>query len=115
MNMKKNFSFIDVPTADKDDARRRRLLNIILVAFGGLTAVAVIISLFFLIGELGHLGKGGNTLSYLSVNLILLLGFFCLFLINRYGSGWVASSIFLVFLTIVLCFSDTPQEVSGGR
>lgn len=115
MNSKKFFSFLDVPTADQDDARRRRLLNIILVAFAALTAVAVVTSFIFLLGELGHLGRGGNTLSYLAVNVILLLGFLGLFLLNRYGSGWLASSIFLVFLTIVLCFSDTPQEVSTGR
>jgi PAS domain S-box-containing protein len=113
--MKKISSFLDVPTADKDDARRRRLLNIILVAFGVLTALALLTSFIFLLSEAGHLGRGGNTLSYVAVNLVLLLGFLGLFLLNRYGSGWIASSIFLVFLTVVLCFSDTPQEVSGGR
>jgi signal transduction histidine kinase len=37
------------------------------------------------------------------------------YLINTLLSGRLAAIIFLVFLTVVFAFSDTPEQVSGGR
>jgi len=37
------------------------------------------------------------------------------YLINRYGSGQLASLLFLLVLTLVLAFADEPQNVVDGR
>jgi len=48
-------------------------------------------------------------------SLITILGMLLVYSINAFFSGRIAAIIFLVFLTIVFAFSDTPQQVSGGR
>lgn len=46
--------------------------------------------------------------------LFVLPGIILIFLINRFWSGTLASSIFLLLLTLVLT-ADEPQQVVGGR
>jgi PAS domain S-box-containing protein len=99
-------------STDPDDARRRRLLNIVLagttlivvlgiVAVGGLIVTGVLSAVDF-----------GQAF----VALVLgLLGNTVIFIINRYWSGTLASALMLIFVTILFSFSDTPQEVSHGR
>jgi len=47
--------------------------------------------------------------------LASFLGFVLVFLINRYGAGWLASSLFLLLLTGVFAFADEPLQVVAGR
>ena len=93
---------MEVPSTDPDDARRRRLLNIILV---GTTLIgffgAVIIG--------GLLISGAVSMSDFGLALLILvaglLGNVGIFFINRYGSGLVASSLLLFFITILFAQS----------
>ncbi len=97
---------------DPDDARRRGLLNIVLA---GTT----------LIGFLGMLTIGGliltgvlNAAEFSQVFVVLvasLIGNVVIFVINRYWSGIIASSIMLVYVTALFSLSDTPEQVSHGR
>ncbi|MEN4100594.1 MAG: hypothetical protein ROW52_11775, partial [Anaerolineaceae bacterium] len=112
--------FLNIPSLDAEDARRRRLLNILLAGIGILSAAGIVIILV--------LDFFGIQISvdpvYNEAHLFLLLyatagtllaGTIILYLINRYLSGWLASSLFLIFLTLVFLFSDTPIELIKGR
>jgi len=103
---------LDIPTTDPDDARRRKLLNVLLVGFAVLSLVGILIITFFIISGMDTLSED---LTALIACAVFLSGTVIIFAINRYWSGIIASSIFLVFLTTILIFSDTPQEVANGR
>jgi signal transduction histidine kinase len=102
----------DVRVADPDDARRRKLLNILLVGTMGvaiITAIAITVAI-----EIQWIYyKDGAELVLLSiVSLTIPVG---IYLVNRYVSGRFASILFLLFLVIAIAFSDTPDELSNGR
>jgi len=99
--------FLTVSAIDPDDTRRRRILNILLAGIGAVSLFALIIFLLY------FLDKEVNLLIIGSI--ITFLGMLVIYLINNFWSGRVAAIIFLVFLTVVFAFSDTPEEVSGGR
>jgi signal transduction histidine kinase len=99
------FSFLDVPTIDPDDARRRRLLNIMLFA---LTVVSLLTSGIALISPFA-----ATSLALLGLGLALTNGI--IYAINRYISGLLASGIFLLMLVLVISFGDDPIEVVQGR
>src|SRR5687768_10552764 len=107
-------SLMDFPTSlDPDDARRRKLLNILLLSFTALTFIGlVIVTISAIMGALGSLADAELLLL---TNIVFLIGFIVIFVINRYWSGLVASSVFLLFLIVLLAFSDSPQEVVSGR
>jgi signal transduction histidine kinase len=104
--------FLTISTADPDDTRRRRILNILLVGVGILSLLALAISLVTLSLKL---------LLWENVSLIVIgsvitaLGMLIIYLINVFGSGRVAATVFLMFLTLIFAFTDTPEQVSGGR
>lgn len=100
--------FFIIPSTDPDDSRRKRFLNILVIGLGGLSLIALIISL-------------SPTFRWENVKLLVVgsaatfLGMLVIYFINIYWSEQIAASIFLVFLTIVFAFADTPLEVSSGR
>src|SRR5574341_1008364 len=99
-------------SADPDDARRRGLLNIVLAGTS-------------IIGILGTLTVGGLILAgvldateygqVLAVLVVSLIGNAIIYLINRYWSGTIASSLMLIYVTVLFSLSDTPEQVSHGR
>ena len=99
-------------TADLDDTRRKKLLNILLMSMFVLTILGVIFS-----GVDGII-KGVNAEDLMLVFIsgpILLAVIIGIFILNRFYSGKVAGTIFLILLLIVFFFTDTPAELSGGR
>lgn len=103
--------FVTIDTADPDDARRRRLLNIILFGTGIVIILTVLTTIITV--ALG-LGVGGEVFVIIT-SIAALLGFIGIYAINRYVSGRYASTIFLLFLMGVMAFSDTPMELANGR
>lgn len=106
-------SLLEVHVTDQEDARRRKLLNIILLG----TAVLSVIVLM-LTGISGLLNHSGSLAEVIPIyvtgfGIILLTG--GTYAINRYLSGWLASLIFLVLFTLALPFTDVPIEVAAGR
>lgn len=103
--------FVSIDSTDPDDARRRRLLNIILLG----TALVVAITAFLTIITIatGSVEKGELGLAVIS--LVTLIGFAGIYAVNRYISGKYASVIFLLFVQLVIAFSDAPSEVANGR
>jgi signal transduction histidine kinase len=104
--------FLTIPSADPDDTRRRRILNILLVGVGILSLLALTISLAaFLLKRLAW-----ENVSLLIIgSIITVFGMLIIYLINIFGSGRAAATIFLIFLTVLFAFTDTPEQVSGGR
>ncbi|HUF38196.1 MAG TPA: HAMP domain-containing sensor histidine kinase [Anaerolineales bacterium] len=103
--IEKQRSFLDVPSSDPDDARRRRLLNILLVA---LTVVSLLTSVIALFSP-----DAASSLAMLGLGLSIANGI--IYLINRFYSGPLAAGIFLVMLTLIISFGDEPVEVVQGR
>jgi len=112
--LKQTDRFVSVPSTDPDDARRRKLLNIILFGVAVLVFVTLIVTLF--LEGLKVIATDLSQLVLLS-SLALLIGTLVFYLINRSRRipGWVASNLFLIFLTIMLTFTDTPEELANGR
>jgi len=104
--------FLTVSAIDPDDTRRRRILNILLVGIGAVSLFALIIfpaMIFF------KLTTWENSSLLVIGSMITVVGMLIIYLINIFWSGRVAAIFFLGFLTFVFAFSDTPEQVSGGR
>jgi signal transduction histidine kinase len=104
--------FITISTADPDDARKRKILNILLASVAAASILAFLSSIVIITGSPQnpadlYLMLWGS--SFTIVGMLIIYG------INYYWSGKIAAFLFLTLLTLVFAFSDTPQEVSGGR
>lgn len=104
--------FMDVSSTDPDVQRRARLLNILLMGVGALALLALLATVAAQIG--GYYVAERDASLYLT-SIGILLGFAVVFLINRYGSGTLASSLFVVIITLALAFTDEPIEAVQGR
>jgi PAS domain S-box-containing protein len=103
---------LDVPSTDPDDARRRKLLNILLLGMTPLTLLTLLVTIF---ASTAGLESQERIIALYAGSMVMLVGLAAAFVINRYWSGWLASSLFLLLVTAVVAVSDEPQEVAGGR
>ena len=112
--MKKFFdSILSVPVSDPDDARRRRILNILLLGTLGATVF----------GFLGIVISSATTAQLTNPETQLLiggifittLGIMGIYQINKRLSGRWAALLFLMFLTLIFTFTDSAEELSNGR
>ncbi len=97
---------------DPDDARRGRLLNILLAGSAILSLLSIIVISIILTANSAW-QKPGNSLLVLIFGIGAISGPVLLF-INQYSVKY-ASFFFLTLLTVVFTFSDTPAELSNGR
>ena len=98
--------WLDVPSTDPDDARRRILLNILLagLAIAGLLALVAIIA----VDLAGLEWSGQDRFTAYAGSIAVLIVPIVVFVINRYWSGWLASTIILLFLVA----ADTSSDLS---
>jgi PAS domain S-box-containing protein len=106
-------TILTVPSTNPDDARQRRLLNILLLG----TLIAALIGLvsiviFSLINP--DIGQSESQV-LLGGIVVFTLGIFGIYLVNRWLSGRWAALLFLLLLTIIFVFTDTAQELVRGR
>ncbi len=104
---------LEVSATDPEDARRRKLLNILLAGAGFSSLVMVVLTA--IMGLLKLIGSPSEFLPIYVIGsgiFVLTIGVYA---VNRYISGWLASMIFLILLSIALAFSDVPKEVASGR
>jgi PAS domain S-box-containing protein len=106
---------LDVPSDDPDDARRRKLLNIILAGFIVLCILLLLTLLIWL-----QFTKPRNEWSVDEKILFwstagLLLTSILLFVANRLVRGWSTSGLFIVFMIIGISFADQPEQLVTGR
>ena len=100
---------LTISSQNPDDQRRSWLLNILLLSVAALAILAILaMAVATLMGAAG----GGRLLIG---SLIMLASVGVLLVINHYGAGWIASSIFLLLLTVLFGFTDEPQQVADGR
>lgn len=104
---------LDVPTTEAEDARRRKLLNILLLGLLAIDAATILISL--LVTLFASVGEEYEQLLLVAGTSILFVGILVIYAINRYRSGPLASMLFLLLITFVFTFSDTPYEIANGR
>jgi signal transduction histidine kinase len=106
-------AILNVPVSDPDDARRRRLLNILL--FG--TIIATLIGLGAVIVDTAtrQISNQGETRYTLLGIVFITFGILGIYLINRRYSGQLAALLFLLLLTGVFSVTDAPVEVTEGR
>jgi PAS domain S-box-containing protein len=102
--------FVNVPSQDPDDARRRKLLNMFMVPVFFVAIVAIIADL-----TLWRLQKPIEDATLLVGSLAMIVGLVIIYFINRSRPGQGAAIVFLVFLTLVFAFSDTPAQLAAGR
>ena len=106
-------ALLDVPASDPDDSRRRRILNILLLG----TFVATLLGLAAV--ALNSLTSSRTLTAEEQVLLIgivvITFGILGIYYVNRKYSGRVAAVIFLLLLTGIFVFTDTPEQLSDGR
>lgn len=103
---------LHVPSTDPGDARRRRLLNILLVGIAALTLLLVLVTV---IASLAGVLEPKYTSVLLRGSLLGLAGAAVIFVVNRRVSGWLASSLFLLLLISISAASDEPAQLVDGR
>jgi signal transduction histidine kinase len=104
--------FIEVQTFDPDDARQRRILNIILSIVGTLGIIAaILVLLLVLTGSLVF----EEAPTILLASIFMVVGSSIIYLVNRYRSGVVAGTLFILFVMLAIFFADTPIELAKGR
>jgi len=112
--MKRFFNaLLDVSVPDPDDARRRRLLNILLL---GNTIAAILGLVAILASNLatGQLNSPDSAVLLIGI-FIATLGFYGIYQMNRHRSGRWAALLYLLLLTLIFTFTDTPEQLSNGR
>lgn len=101
---------IDVPSTDPDDRRRARLLNIFLLGLSTLDVVAILlVSVLILLDN----SLIGNMISTLWSALAFLAFAGIVYSINRKGLFTLASSLFLIVLTLAITGADVEAIGRG--
>lgn len=106
-------SILNVPVSDPDDARRRRVLNILLLG----TLAATVIGLAGITVASSSTGQlnAPETRLLLAGTIALTLGMLGIYQVNRRVSGRWAALLFLLLLTLIFTFTDSPEELANGR
>ena len=106
-------TILTVPTTDPDDARRRRLLNILLL--GTLIAAMIGLIAIVFVSIINPETNQSETQVLLVGIAVFTLGIFGIYQVNRRLSGRWAALLFLSLLTIIFVFTDSPEELVNGR
>ncbi len=105
-------SILTVPSIDMEDARRRRLLNIMLLGVALLPLPLVPLALFY--GGTPAF-SAADAATVIVITLAVLLLSISLYLVNRFVSGQIASVLFILMLCAIFVFADSPKELVDGR
>src|SRR6185503_18857849 len=93
-------TILNVPTTDPDDARRRRLLNILLLG----TLIAAMIGLVSIVINIilnPEVSQSETQILLVGIT-VFTLGIFGIYLVNRRFSGRLAASLFLFTIPIAM-------------
>ena len=104
---------LDVPASDPDEARRGRLLNILLMG----VIIATLLGLAALIIDSFASSRTDQTELQLTLtgSVIFATGILGIYQINRRYSARLAALLFLLLLTGIFVFTDSPEELAVGR
>lgn len=102
-----------VPTSDPDDARRRRLLNILLL---GVLIASLLGFVAVVINSISQNYRFDTEQQNLLGGIIVFtLGVFGIYQLNRRFSGYWAGLLFLLLMTGIFIVTDSPEELVLGR
>ncbi|MCI0551824.1 MAG: hypothetical protein L0287_12790, partial [Anaerolineae bacterium] len=106
-------TILAVPTTDPDDARRRRLLNILLLG----TLIPALLGLVSIVinSLINPDISQSDTQILLGGIIVFTLGIFGIYQVNRRLSGRWAALLFLLLLTVIFIFTDSAEELVNGR
>jgi PAS domain S-box-containing protein len=104
--------WIYVPPGSPDDARRRKLLNILLA---GMASIALLGLLAMRVAGVFGLPRdnGAARLDQSLFAVLIVCGI--IYAINRYWAEWVAGSLFVLLLAVIIVVADEPMQVVQGR
>lgn len=103
---------LNIPTTDPDDTRRRRVLNVLLLG----TLAAAVVGLIVILASSAFADIDPTDFQTLLVGVLgMIFGILGIYRINRRYSGRLAALLFLLLLTAVFSFSDSPAQLSNGR
>jgi PAS domain S-box-containing protein len=111
--MNKLSDFINVPTPDAEDARRRRLLSIMLLGVATGTLLALVVLL--IVAPMGLAGEQEEVRALGFGIALTLFGVAVTYALNRYVSSELAGTLFVLLLIAMAALSDEPREVVNGR
>ena len=106
-------NILAVPTTDPDDARRRRVLNILLLAMFVASMLALIATIISSITDPASMNTETQVL--LGGIVVFTVGIAVIYQMNRRFSGRLAALIFLLLLTGIFIFTDSTEELVNGR
>jgi PAS domain S-box-containing protein len=104
---------LNASTADPDDFRRRRVLNILLLG----TFLAAVLGMIGIISA-KYVFQAVNDSDFQALffgTIGISVGILGIYHLNRRYSGRWAALLFLLLLTVVFSFSDSAAELSNGR
>jgi signal transduction histidine kinase len=104
---------VDVRTSDPDDARRGRLLNILLLGIF-FAAVLALISTLIDSATRQNIDWAETQITIFST-ILTAIGIVIIYQINRRFSARLAGLIFLLLLTGIFIISDSPVHLTEGR
>ncbi|HZJ22197.1 MAG TPA: hypothetical protein VFD54_02740, partial [Anaerolineales bacterium] len=106
-------TILTVSSSDPDDARRRRLINILLL---GTLITAMIGLISIVIYSFTNPDYSRSDVQVLLGGISLFtLGIFGIYQVNRRLSGRWAGLLLLLLLTIIFVFTDSAEELVSGR
>ena len=106
-------SLINVQAPDPDDARRRRVLNILLL---GTLAATFMGLLGIMAGSVSTNELGAPETQLLLAGIfVITLGMMGIYQINKRWSGRWAALLYLLLLTLIFTFTDSADQLSNGR
>ena len=103
---------LNISSSDPDDTRRRRVLNILLL--GTLAAAVIGLIAIVVAGMVAEVNATDFQILLFGI-FGTILGILGIYRVNRKYSGRLAALLFLLLLTAVFSFSDSPAELSNGR
>jgi len=106
-------NLLNVPSTGPDDARRRKLLNILLLGLAVITLLGIASTTIY--SASGLVSSQEEVVRPYFAYLATLVSLAVIFAINRHGPGWLASLLFVLLVTVVCAFTDQPQETVSGR
>ena len=106
-------SLLRVSVSDPDDARRRRLLNIILLGTLVATGIALVVIAIDILTSLSS--NPAEIQLALFGDLLAFVGTLGIYQLNRRVSGQWAAVLFLLLLAAVFSVADTPINIVEGR
>lgn len=104
---------LEVSSGDPDDARRRQLLNILILGLAVLSLLTILITGAVTASQMRH--PDPAVLMAFLLSLAALAAIVMVFVINYLWSGRIASALFVVMLTVIITMADEPSEVVNGR